>query len=72
MELNEKIEKAVEKMKSNPQLLEKFKTDPVGTLEGLTGIDLPDDQIKPLIAGIKAKLSADDISGVIGKISKLF
>lgn len=72
MDLKEKIEEIVEKLKDNPQLLEKFKTDPVAALEGLTGIDLPDDQIKPLIAGIKAKLSADDISDVIGKIGKLF
>ena len=72
MDLKDKIEEIVEKLKGNPQLLEKFKADPVSAIEGLTGIDLPDEQIKPLVVGIKAKLGADDISGAIGKISKLF
>ena len=72
MDLKDKIEESVEKLKSNPQSLAKFQTDPVGALEGLTGIDLPDDQIKPLVAGIKAKLGVGDVSDVIGKIGKLF
>ena len=39
MDLKDKIEEIVEKLKSNPQSLAKFQTDPVGALEGLTGID---------------------------------
>ena len=39
-----KIEELAQKLKDDPKLAEKFKSDPVKTVEGLLGIDLPDDQ----------------------------
>ena len=38
----------------------------------VTGVDLPDDQLKPLVAGIKAKLAASDLGGALGGLKKLF
>ena len=66
------IDKAVKKLQSDPKLLEKFKTDPVKTLEGLTGLDLPDDKLQPVVDGIKAKMAAGDFAGEIDKLKKLF
>ena len=42
------------------------------TLEKLTGVDLPDDQLKPLVDGIKAKLAASDLGSKLDGLKKLF
>lgn len=68
MDIKKKIEEIVEKIKKDPQLLEKFQKDPVKAVEGIIGVDLPDDQINPIIEGVKIKLSADNVSSVIGNI----
>ena len=76
MELNfdikAKVEEIVEKLKKDPALLKRFQGDPIKTLEKLLGIDLPDDQLKPLVAGVKAKLAASDIGGALDGLKKLF
>ena len=64
--LKAKIEEVVNKIKKDDKLLEKFKKDPVKTVEGLIGIDLPDDQIEKLVDGIKAKISLDSIGDKLG------
>ena len=72
MELKEKIGEIVEKLKEDPRLLARFKEDPVKAVEEAVGIDLPDEQLRPLVAGIRAKLGADDVSDALGKLGKLF
>lgn len=72
MDLKNKIEELVGKLQNDSKLLEKFKSDPVAALEGVIGIDLPDDQLDALVAGIKAKLAEKDASKLFGKIKKLF
>ncbi|MEY8402604.1 hypothetical protein AALA54_04595 [Oscillospiraceae bacterium 44-34] len=71
-DLKEKVEELAVKLQKDPDLLKSFQTDPVKTLERLTGIDLPDDQLKPLVAGIKTKLAATDIGGALDGLKKLF
>jgi len=44
----------------------------VKAIESVLGIDLPDDQIKALIDGVKAKVSLDQAGGLLGSIKKLF
>ena len=66
MDIKAKIEEVVNKIKKDDKLLEKFKKDPVKTVEGLIGIDLPDDQIEKLVDGIKAKISLDSIGDKLG------
>lgn len=66
MDIKAKIEEVVNKIKKDNKLLEKFKKDPVKTVEGLIGIDLPDDQIEKLVDGIKAKISLDSIGDKLG------
>ena len=72
MDLKAKIDELVGKLQKDPDLLKKFQADPIKTLEGLTGVDLPDDQLKPLVDGIKAKLAASGIAGKLGDLKKLF
>ena len=71
-DVKEKVEEIVQKLQKDPVLLKSFQADPVKALEKLTGIDLPDDQLKPLITGIKAKLAASEIGGALGGLKKLF
>lgn len=76
MELNfdikEKVEEIVEKLKKDPALLKKFQGDPIKTLESLTGIDLPDEQLKPVVAAVKAKMAAGDLGDLLGAVKGLF
>ncbi len=66
MNIKEKIEELVEKIKRDKDLLKKFQSDPVKTIEELVGMDLPDDQIEKLAEGIKAKISLDKLGGALG------
>ena len=68
MDIKAKIEEIVNKIKADPDLAKKFQADPVKAVEGLIGVDLPDDQINAVIDGIKAKISVDDIKGKLGGI----
>ena len=67
-----KIEELVGKIQKDPAMLKSFQDDPIKTVEKLTGVDLPDDQIKPLVAGIKAKLAAGDLGDKLDGLKKLF
>ena len=71
-DVKEKVEELTEKLQKDPALLKSFQDDPVKALEKLTGVNLPDDQLKPLVAGIKAKLAASDIGGKLEGLKKLF
>lgn len=72
MDIKEKIEELVEKIKSDKDLSSSFKSNPVATLEKLLGVDLPDEQIKALVEGIKAKLDPASAGGLLGSLKNLF
>lgn len=72
MDIKEKIEELVEKIKKDDSLLEDFKKDPVKVVEKLAGVDLPDDMIEKVVDGIKAKISVDKLSGAMDSLKKLF
>ena len=71
-DVKEKVEEIVQKLQKDPALLKNFQDDPIKTLERVAGVDLPDEQLKPLIAGIKAKLAAAGIGGALDGLKKLF
>lgn len=71
-DVKEKVEEIVEKLQKDPALLKSFQDDPIKTLEKVAGVDLPDEQLKPLVAGIKAKLAASDLGGALDGLKKLF
>ena len=68
MDIKAKITELVEKIKSDPNLASKFQKEPVATIEGLLGVDLPDEQVEKIVEGIKAKLSLDKIGGALGNL----
>ncbi len=68
MDIKAKIEELVEKVKNDKDFAEKFKNDPVKAVEGVLGVDLPDDQINSIIEGVKAKVATEGIGGKISSI----
>ncbi len=72
MDIKAVITEAVEKITSDEKILESFKKDPIKTVEELTGIDLPDDQLEKVVEGIKAKVTLDEVSGALGGLKNLF
>ena len=72
MDIKAKIEEVVAKIKADPDFAADFQKDPVKALEGVLGVDLPDDQINSVIDGVKAKINLDKAGGALGKLKKLF
>ena len=68
MDIKEQIESIVEKLQKDKALQAQFKKDPVKAVEKLLGVDLPDDMVEKVVAGVKAKLSLDDVSGIVGNL----
>ena len=66
MDIKAKIEEIVNKLKSDKNLMQKFNSDPIGLVEELIGIDLPNDQIEKVVDGIKAKINLDKLGGALG------
>ena len=67
MDIKAKINELVEKIKNDPALTANFQKDPIGTVEKLIGIDLPNDQVEGIVNGIKAKIDLDKLGG-LGKL----
>ncbi len=72
MDIKEKIESVIEKIKKDPSIKEQFEKDPVKAIEKVLGVDLPDDMVEKIVDGVKAKLTVDSISDVADKLKKLF
>ncbi len=71
IDIKEKIEELVEKIKKNPAMLKKFKENPVKVVEELVGIDLPDELIEKVVDGVKAKITMDKVGDALGALSGL-
>lgn len=72
MDIQKIITEAVKALTENEELLKAFNKNPAKTLEGLLHINLPDDQVNAVVAGIKAKLGLDDVLEMAGKLKGLF
>lgn len=72
MDIKAKINELVDKIKNDPSLAEKFKNDPISTVEGIIGVDIPNDQVEKIVDGIKAKISLDKLGGLGDKLGGLF
>ena len=70
-DIKTQVEEALKKLQSDEKLLDEFKKDPIKTVEKITGVDLPDDQLKKIVDGIKAKLTLDDIGDKLGGLKDL-
>lgn len=76
MDIQKIISDILEKLQSDEGLLAKLKENPTKTIEGLIGIDLPDEQIDAVVKGVMAKINLDDLgekaSGIMGFFKGLF
>lgn len=72
MDIKEKINEIVEKIKKDPTLMEQFQKEPVKAVEKVLGVDLPDDVVEKIVDGVKTKISVDKVSDLAGSIKKLF
>lgn len=71
MDVKEQISKAVDKIAKDKKLQEQFQKDPVKALESVLGVDLPDDVVEQVVQGVKAKLTADKVSGAMDSLKGL-
>ena len=65
MDIKKKIDEIVDKVKNDKDFEQNFKDNPVQAVETIIGVDLPDDKVKPIVDGVKAKIGA-------GKIGRIF
>ena len=76
MDIQKIISDILEKLQADDGLLTKFKANPTKTIEGLIGIDLPDEQIDAVAKGVLAKINLDDVAekagDLLGKLGGLF
>ncbi len=61
-----KIDEIVDKIKGDKDLKAKFDKDPISAVEGIIGVDLPNDKVEAVVDGIKAKLAASAIGDKLG------
>ena len=72
LDIKGKVEEIVEKIKEDPALLAEFQKEPVKAIEKVLGIDLPDEKLQPLVAGVKAKLASGEFGDILDGLKKLF
>ena len=71
MDIKAKIDEIVKKVQSDPKFMEQFKKEPIKAVEGLLGVDLPDEQIQKVVEGVKAKVTLDKASGLLNSVKKV-
>ena len=69
MDIKTKIEELVKKITSDKDIMAKFTKNPVKTVEDLLGVDLPDEQIKQLVNGVKAKIDLKKIGDMVDGVN---
>lgn len=72
MDIKRKVGDIVNKIKSDKDFSENFKRNPAAAIETVVGVNLPEDQVNAMIAGIQAKLTTDKAGELIGSFKKLF
>ena len=72
MNIKEQIEKLVKSILADEALKKTFQTEPIKAVEQVLGVDLPDDIIESIIAGVKAQLTAEQLAGAAKLLKKLF
>ena len=72
MDIKAEIDEVVKKVQGDPAIAKNFEKEPVKTVEGIIGVDLPDDVVNNVVDGVKAKISADKAGGIIDKVKGLF
>ena len=69
--LKNKVDEVVDKIKADKDIAAKFQKDPVATVEGLLGIDLPNDQLQTVVDAVKAKIDLDKVGDMVNALGGL-
>ena len=69
-DIKAKIDEIVKKVQTDENFKQQFAKEPIKAVEGVLGVDLPDDMINQVIDGVKAKISLDKIGGLFGGFGK--
>ena len=72
MDIEKIISDVLAKLKVDDSLKASFLKDPIATLEKTLGVDLPDEQIKKVVDGIKERLGGDAVGGILNKVKGIF
>lgn len=72
MDIRGKIQQAAAKLMKDKSLRKKFDTDPVAVIEELIGVDLPDEIVNQIIAGVRAKLAQDKLGIMLSGLGEIF
>ena len=72
LDITKMVGDLVAKIQNNPQLLTRFRSEPVKVVEELVGIDLPDAEIEKLAQLIKAKIDLDKAGDMLKGLGGLF
>ena len=72
LDIKKEVDKLVDKIRQNPQLMKEFTEDPIPVVEQLIGIDLPDAEIKKAAELIKAKIDLDKAGDLLKGLGGLF
>jgi hypothetical protein len=74
MDIKKIVSDIVNKVKNDPSIAANFTKDPVKTVEGLIGVDLPADQVKSITEKVQKEISgkASGLGGVVDKVKGLF
>lgn len=72
MDVKGKIEELLQKITKDKELQSLFAKDPVKAVEKVLGVDLPDEQVKAIVSGVKAKLTGDQLKDAADQLKGLF
>ena len=72
MDITKIVTDIINKAKADPALLSNLAKDPETTIEGLTGIDIPDGQLDSVVEGVKTQIAKVGISNAMDKLGDLF
>ncbi len=64
------VDKVVNKAKSDPEFMEKLKTNPEKAIESVIGVDIPDGMVDKVMAAVKTKGAAGAVGNILEKIIK--
>ena len=72
MDIKEKIEAIVAKIKGDKDLLSKFKKNPTEIVKGLVGEEVPADVLEKIVSDVKGRLAAGKLSGAFSSLGNIF
>ena len=71
-DIKAEITRMAESVLKDEKLREQFGREPVKAVEKILGVDLPDEIVEQIITGVKAKITAEQASGALNALKKLF